>query len=364
MGLPDPGVLTEEPQAEDYELKLTYRAKSSKGVRIAPGEGSVAALPRMLEEYAKSPDRARRAARSAVRQGHPAVMRTIEASQWLNAHHHRSPVTRHALMVFETLDAVDPAFESVAICLLDGTLDSGGYPDFDGILGAVASYWDEVTGDQMVRGIVGWGGRGVRGDTERTATRILSGILVAIVSSRGAAEVVEVERPLPPDGQRPRLPALPVRPGRPQRVLLPQVRHAHAARLTLVPTYDYRCTACGRQVEVVHGIHATGPATCEVCGGAMRKALSTPAIHFKGSGWAKKDAQVGERRQGGRRDPRRLPIPLGPSLPRPATGSASRRFSQGREAARPQTSAPTAGAHQPVGRPRRPPRPAPAGSSE
>ena len=54
-GLPDPGILTEEPPAEDYELKLTYRARSSKGVRFAPGEGSVAALPHMLEEFAKTP---------------------------------------------------------------------------------------------------------------------------------------------------------------------------------------------------------------------------------------------------------------------------------------------------------------------
>jgi putative FmdB family regulatory protein len=57
-----------------------------------------------------------------------------------------------------------------------------------------------------------------------------------------------------------------------------------------MPLYDYRCTACGQEVEVMHGINDTGPSTCQHCGGAMRKALSPPAIHFKGSGWAKKDA--------------------------------------------------------------------------
>mgnify|MGYP001819863426 FL=1 len=57
-----------------------------------------------------------------------------------------------------------------------------------------------------------------------------------------------------------------------------------------MPTYDYRCTECDREVEVMHSIHGSGPETCEHCGGAMRKALSPPAIHFKGSGWAKKDA--------------------------------------------------------------------------
>jgi putative FmdB family regulatory protein len=59
-----------------------------------------------------------------------------------------------------------------------------------------------------------------------------------------------------------------------------------------VPTYDYRCTACGREVEVVHGISEPGPSACDSCGGSMRKALSTPAIHFRGGGWAKKDAQA------------------------------------------------------------------------
>jgi hypothetical protein len=199
MGLPEPGILTEEPPAEDYELKLTYRARSSKGVRFRPGEGSVAALPLMLEGFAKSPIELIEPLDPQFADANPTVMRTIEASQWLNAHHHRSPVTRYGLMVLESLDAVDPAYESIAMCLLEGNLDSGGYPDYTGIVGAVASYWDEVTGDQMVRGIVGWGGRGVRGDTERTATRFLSGVLVAIVSTRGAAEVLELDRPLPPD---------------------------------------------------------------------------------------------------------------------------------------------------------------------
>jgi putative FmdB family regulatory protein len=58
-----------------------------------------------------------------------------------------------------------------------------------------------------------------------------------------------------------------------------------------VPIYDYSCTACGRVTEVIHGIHAAAPLFCPACGaeGTLRKALSTPAIVFKGSGWAKVD---------------------------------------------------------------------------
>lgn len=58
-----------------------------------------------------------------------------------------------------------------------------------------------------------------------------------------------------------------------------------------MPIYDYACEACGHVVEVVHAISASGPTTCEVCGGRMKRALSVPAIVFKGSGWAKKDAR-------------------------------------------------------------------------
>jgi putative FmdB family regulatory protein len=69
------------------------------------------------------------------------------------------------------------------------------------------------------------------------------------------------------------------------------VRHAHAPRLTDVPIYDYVCSSCRHLVEVIHGINDPGPRFCPSCGteGSMRKALVTPAIHFKGSGWAKKD---------------------------------------------------------------------------
>ena len=58
-----------------------------------------------------------------------------------------------------------------------------------------------------------------------------------------------------------------------------------------MPIYEYACTSCGRRVEVVHAVTAAGPTSCEVCGGAMRKLLSPPAIVFRGSGWAKKDAR-------------------------------------------------------------------------
>ena len=58
-----------------------------------------------------------------------------------------------------------------------------------------------------------------------------------------------------------------------------------------MPIYDYVCSNCGHLTEVVHGIHESGPKFCPNCGaeGTMTKAFAPPTIHFKGSGWAKKD---------------------------------------------------------------------------
>ena len=58
-----------------------------------------------------------------------------------------------------------------------------------------------------------------------------------------------------------------------------------------MPTYDYQCRNCGHRVEVLHGVNAPGPTACDQCGGPMRKLLSLPAIVFRGTGWAKKDAR-------------------------------------------------------------------------
>jgi putative FmdB family regulatory protein len=58
-----------------------------------------------------------------------------------------------------------------------------------------------------------------------------------------------------------------------------------------MPIYDYVCSACGDRTEVIHGIDAPSPRFCPACGaeGTLRKAFVVPTVHFKGSGWAKKD---------------------------------------------------------------------------
>ncbi len=58
-----------------------------------------------------------------------------------------------------------------------------------------------------------------------------------------------------------------------------------------MPTYDYECSSCGATTEIVHSIHGGTPVACPACGaeGTLRKRINAPTIHFKGSGWAKKD---------------------------------------------------------------------------
>lgn len=57
-----------------------------------------------------------------------------------------------------------------------------------------------------------------------------------------------------------------------------------------MPLYDYECAACGRRFEVFHGVHADGPTECPLCGkGPVRKVITAAAVHYRGSGWAKKE---------------------------------------------------------------------------
>jgi putative FmdB family regulatory protein len=55
-----------------------------------------------------------------------------------------------------------------------------------------------------------------------------------------------------------------------------------------MPIYDYVCVGCGHEIEVIHSVTADSP-SCPKCGGQMKKAIVAPAVHFKGSGWARKE---------------------------------------------------------------------------
>lgn len=193
--------LPEEVIAQEFQLKLSYAGKSSEGVRMSAGPNAMSELPAMLIGIAKSEIEVVEPLPIEFSQASPVISHPSEAMQWLNAHHDHSPVTRHALVVLESIDAIDLAFDTFVCAMLDGETDTSGYPDYSAIVGGVASHWDEATGDMIVRAVVGWGGKGVRGDTDRIGSRLVSGILTNVLASQFAMGMTPLDRPMPAAGR-------------------------------------------------------------------------------------------------------------------------------------------------------------------
>jgi hypothetical protein len=163
--VPIPQAVPEEAVAQVHQLRLNYAAKTSTGVRLQGGPNVMNTLGHMLDGMAESDVEVVPARETTLTVASPHIIRTQEAGEWLRAHGEASPITRHALYVLELLDAIDPAYDTFAGALIDGEVDTSGYPEYSAIVGGIAAHWDEATGDLIVRGVVGWGGRGTRGDT-------------------------------------------------------------------------------------------------------------------------------------------------------------------------------------------------------
>ena len=70
-----------------------------------------------------------------------------------------------------------------------------------------------------------------------------------------------------------------------------------------MPIYEYRCTSCGHEKEVLQKLSDPPLSECPACGKSkLRKLVSAAGFHLKGSGWyatdfkggvkAKEDAKV------------------------------------------------------------------------
>lgn len=67
-----------------------------------------------------------------------------------------------------------------------------------------------------------------------------------------------------------------------------------------MPIYEYRCHDCGQVFEALQRIADEPLDACRRCGGSARRIISSPAIHFVGSGWYVTDyAKKGEARKDG-----------------------------------------------------------------
>ncbi len=190
----------EEVNSHEFSLKLSYNAKSSEGVRLKAGPGLVQRLHSMLVGNLQGESELIEPLPVALGQASPNIARMPGSAQWLQYHHKRSPVTRHSLVVLESVDAIDLVYETLVCGLLSGETDTLGYPEYNAIVGGVVSHFDEVTGDLIVRAVVGWGGKGVRGDTDRNAAGILAGLFNNIAGDSHAIGTVTLDRPAPTPG--------------------------------------------------------------------------------------------------------------------------------------------------------------------
>jgi len=52
-----------------------------------------------------------------------------------------------------------------------------------------------------------------------------------------------------------------------------------------MPIYEFQCASCGKKTEFIQSFSDPHPVKCPSCGGALKKLLSSPTAHFKGSGF-------------------------------------------------------------------------------
>ncbi len=60
-----------------------------------------------------------------------------------------------------------------------------------------------------------------------------------------------------------------------------------------MPTYQYSCTECGEQLEVVQSFSDPALTVCPACQGKLRKVFNSVGIVFKGSGFYRNDSRSG-----------------------------------------------------------------------
>ncbi len=58
-----------------------------------------------------------------------------------------------------------------------------------------------------------------------------------------------------------------------------------------MPTYEYVCKSCDRRFDVFQSFSDEPLASCEVCGGKVKKVFGSVGIQFKGSGFYKTDSR-------------------------------------------------------------------------
>ncbi len=180
---PPPVAVQEDVSAQQYSLKLSFLARSSDGLRMQADRAVMALLPGVVEPLSQTPPEVIEPLPLEYSDAAPTLERFNEMQQWVLARRDLGPIGRHALYVLEVTDALDMTVDTFVCGLLHGETDTSGYPAYNAIVGGLASHWDELSGELIVRSVVGWGGKGMRGDTERIGQKLLSNLYQQIVAS-------------------------------------------------------------------------------------------------------------------------------------------------------------------------------------
>ncbi len=180
---PPPTPVQEEVTAQEYLLRLAYIARSSDGLRLRADHAVAMAIPGILEPLSQTAVETIEPLPLEYSDASPAIERFNEMQQWVLARRDLSPIGRHGLYVLELTDALDMTVDTFFCGLLHGDPDTSGYPEYNAIVGGLASHWDELSGELIVRAVIGWGGKGQRGDTERIGQKLLSSLYQQVVAS-------------------------------------------------------------------------------------------------------------------------------------------------------------------------------------
>jgi hypothetical protein len=188
---PPAGPMQEDVSAQQYALKLNYLARSSEGLRMQADPAVRGMLPSIVEPLATTAVETVEPLPLEYSDAAPNMERFNEMQQWVLARRDLGPIGRHGLYVLESTDALDMSVDTFFCALLHGDVDTSGYPEYNAIVGGLASHWDELSGELIVRAVLGWGGKGQRGDTDRIGQKMLSSLYQQVIASGyslGAAE--------------------------------------------------------------------------------------------------------------------------------------------------------------------------------
>ncbi len=64
-----------------------------------------------------------------------------------------------------------------------------------------------------------------------------------------------------------------------------------------MPIYDYKCSQCGHEIEVIQKINDKPKTICPKCNTkSLNRLISAPSFRLKGSGWYETDFKTGKKK--------------------------------------------------------------------